>query len=116
MEFIRVLFRSYWLFLTILFVFLFVVFLYLFFSKKIKRSFITGSGKLITIGLVALFFGCFPYWIIGKAPNPVDWDSRYQLLMPLGLALVGIGIFSIAGKKVCEIGRASCRERVCQYV
>src|SRR3546814_4356590 len=46
-------FSYYWLFLTILFVFLFVVFLYLFFLKKIKRRFITGSGKLITIGLVA---------------------------------------------------------------
>src|SRR3546814_13581569 len=70
-------FSYYWLFLTILFVFLFVVFLYLFFSKKIKRSFLPGSGKLITIGLVALFFGCFLYWIFFKYPNHFSCVSHY---------------------------------------
>jgi hypothetical protein len=54
---------------------------------------------LFSSGLFALAIGAFPYlagghlvdisdWMIGFVPNFSDWDSRHQLLLPLGFALI----------------------------
>ena len=77
-----------WLFLS-LFVFLFV---------KNKPLIATPqkwiSWGLLAIGLLAFFLGAFPYWILGYVPTFNDWSSRHQLLLPLGSALIIVGILS----------------------
>lgn len=42
----------------------------------------------LTLGLLAFVLGAFPYWIIGKPPTFMEWSSRHQLLLPLGVAMV----------------------------
>jgi hypothetical protein len=47
------------------------------------------------LGVFAFLLGVFPYWILYHPPTFSDWSSRNQLLMPLGVALVIIGILSL---------------------
>lgn len=60
------------------------------------------SKYLISIGLFTLSIGAFPYmvgghlvdisdWLIAFIPNFSDWNSRHQLLLPLGIALMVVG-------------------------
>ena len=57
---------------------------------------------LISFGLLSISVGAFPYmvgghlvdisdWLIAFVPNFSDWDSRHQLLLPMGLALILVG-------------------------
>ncbi len=41
----------------------------------------------LLVALVALAFAVFPYWVVGHPPRFAEWNSRHQLLMPLGVAL-----------------------------
>ena len=63
------------------------------------------GGVQILIGLLLTWLGMFPYMALGHFPNlnslligfvpgASDWDSRHQLLMPLGLGLTIVGIFN----------------------
>ena len=60
---------------------------------------------LIGFGMLALAFGSAAYmagghlvdlsdWIISFVPNFSDWDSRHQLLLPLGFSLIIVGALS----------------------
>ena len=60
---------------------------------------------LIGFGMLALAFGSAAYmagghlvnvsdWIISFIPNFSDWDSRHQLLLPLGFSLIIVGVLS----------------------
>ena len=42
----------------------------------------------ICAGIFALFLGVFPYLAVGSTLRLDDWDSRNQLLVPLGAALI----------------------------
>lgn len=42
----------------------------------------------LLIGLVIFFFAVYPYCVVGKVPNLYNWDSRHQLLVPLGFAFI----------------------------
>ena len=51
---------------------------------------------LVVFGVVTLGFAMFPYLILGYPPRFYSWDSRHQLLMPLGFSLVvAAAIFSV---------------------
>jgi hypothetical protein len=56
-------------------------------------------------GLFILWLAVFPYMVVGKLPTFNDWDSRHQLLMPLGaaLSLVGVGWFFGNLRRFCCI-------------
>src|SRR3546814_16495050 len=69
----------------------------------------TGTTKLIADGLVSLSGDLQPIWILALLllvtmllTDIVNNAATALLMAPLGLDI--------------EIGRASCRERVCQYV
>ena len=60
---------------------------------------------LIGFGILALAFGSAAYmagghlvdlsdWIIAFVPNFSDWDSRHQMLLPLGFSLIIVGALS----------------------
>lgn len=65
-----------------------------------------GKAGEIDRGLAFLFCGCFlvwlaafPYLMVDAWPSFADWNSRHQLLMPLGaaVALVGLGTWASYG-------------------
>ena len=49
---------------------------------------------LFIVGGFTLIIGLFPYWIVGLTPTFSEWSARHQLLMPLGAALVLVGLCS----------------------
>jgi hypothetical protein len=60
----------------------------------------------VVVGLIVCWLGIFPYMALGHFPNlnalligfvpgASDWDSRHQLLLPLGLAIVIIGVVNL---------------------
>lgn len=64
--------------------------------KKLYRTDIINFNKkninhnlfLAGFGLFAFFVGVFPYIAVGIIPNLLDWDSRHQLLIPLGTSFI----------------------------
>lgn len=70
---------------------LFLLFLLLFVFNIIKpfeRIVIKSNFKNLYFGILALILAVFPYWILGLTPSFIEWSSRHQLLMPLGVALI----------------------------
>lgn len=55
--------------------------------KKVDREFYQTLW-LFFFGALAYWLAAFPYVVVGKLPQSVDWDSRHQLLLPLGAALM----------------------------
>jgi hypothetical protein len=64
-----------------------------------KKQAATIQAVLISAGLLSIGVAAFPYqtggflvgvsdWMINFVPNHSDWDSRHQLLLPLGFALI----------------------------
>ncbi|MHC8387625.1 hypothetical protein ACYZTM_06230 [Pseudomonas sp. MDT2-39-1] len=47
---------------------------------------------IIALGLAALALAEFPYLILAYPPRFFSWDSRHQLLMPLGFSMITIGV------------------------
>ena len=45
------------------------------------------AGFLAATGLVVFALGALPYLLVGKIPNFTDWETRHQLLLPVGSAL-----------------------------
>lgn len=43
---------------------------------------------LMILGILIFVFGSMPYIAVGKIPSSEDWSSRFQLLLPLGFAIV----------------------------
>jgi hypothetical protein len=64
-----------------------------------------ARALLIGWGVLSLAFGSAAYmagghlvdisdWLISFVPNFSDWNSRHQLLQPLGFALIAVGVLS----------------------
>lgn len=49
------------------------------------------------IGLLVLALGILPYLLVEKVPAFSDWDSRHQLLMPFGVAILLLAALTAAG-------------------
>ena len=58
--------------------------------KKQEATPSVRNHDMIFLGLGFLFYflGALPYLIIGKIPTLNFWDSRFQLLLPLGASLI----------------------------
>lgn len=50
--------------------------------------------KILLFGLLSTFCALFPYWILNHTPAFTDWNSRHQLLMPLGISVLITAILS----------------------
>jgi hypothetical protein len=46
------------------------------------------DGWFLVFGLLAFVAGVFPYLAVGKIPAAAEWDSRHQLLTPLGASFM----------------------------
>lgn len=51
------------------------------------------TTPILAVGLVTLALGILPYLLVGKFPSFDLWESRNQLLMPLGVAIVVVATF-----------------------
>ncbi len=49
---------------------------------------------LLYLGFFCFFAASFPYLILGHVHNFETWNSRHQILMPLGFSLFLVGIFN----------------------
>ncbi len=58
------------------------------FSSNGKKQNTLSHLWYLALGGMASVLACLPYWILGYTPTFSDWTSRYQLLMPLGAALL----------------------------
>ena len=50
--------------------------------------------KILLFGLLSTLCALFPYWILNHTPAFTDWNSRHQLLMPLGISVLITAILS----------------------
>jgi hypothetical protein len=50
----------------------------------------------LLVGMTVFLCGAFPYWILGYVPVAFDWDSRHQLLLPLGFSIILVGFLGLA--------------------
>lgn len=66
------------------------------FNESDKRLLL--SLVAMVSGVISIVLACFPYWILGYTPTFSDWTSRYQLLMPLGAALLVSGALLLLPK------------------
>lgn len=66
------------------------------FNEGGKRFFL--SMAVTAFGFISIVLACFPYWVLGYTPTFSDWTSRYQLLMPLGSALLISGMLLLLPK------------------
>ena len=75
-----------------------------------KNSRPESNYYIVSFGLFALAIAAFPYmvgghlvdisdWLIGFIPNFSDWNSRHQLLLPFGLALIIAGSLKLDSTK-----------------
>jgi len=77
----------------------------IFILYRINQSLYSRNLKLLSFGFFALWCGSMPYmslghiptlydWIILSVPNSGDWNSRHQLLMPLGISFILLAVFN----------------------
>jgi hypothetical protein len=50
------------------------------------------SGPLLLGGAVLVSLAILPYLAAGHVPRFYEWNSRHQLLVPFGAALIGVGV------------------------
>jgi hypothetical protein len=76
----------------------YVIFLYLKVIRiEIKQI---NTKAYLALALFLLWLACLPYAIVGRIPSFESWNSRSQLLLPIGSALLIVVIVnSIAGRK-----------------
>lgn len=78
---------------NLVFFILFIIVVFIIFRKKsilIRNDVVDLKLNLVLLVLGTLIFilGSMPYIAVGKIPTLNDWDSRFQLLLPLGFAMV----------------------------
>jgi len=61
------------------------------FSSKVEFKHL--SCVLFGIGVLTFILGAFPYWILGRVPSFIDWNTRHQLLLPLGTAVIIVAVW-----------------------
>lgn len=78
---------------------LFVLFFFTFIKKGINVS-ITNESVflLISFGVFLFLIATVPYLMVNKLPNLWVWESRHQILMPLGIAFFIAGVISALEK------------------
>lgn len=78
--------------------------------KPISVTQYSNKLNIFLLAILMLWFGALPYIAVGKTPDFQDWNSRHQLLLPLGTSLL-LWII-ISSKKLmtcgCLIALISC--------
>ena len=62
-----------------------------------------ATAPLVGIAIAAVALGVLPYLLVGKPPSYAVFESRHQLLMPIGVAVVGVAAFRVISRLVPRI-------------
>lgn len=57
---------------------------------------------LLAVGLIALILALLPYLLVGKLPSFQLWETRHQLLMPLGVGIIIVAAVRALSKNVSQ--------------
>src|SRR3546814_14470070 len=85
-------------------------------SSDLRRGTMMQSNLALAAGaagLISYWLEPDPLWLVGAALIVANWPFTFAAIMPITRRLTATAIDSSGAG---EIGRASCRERVCQYV
>ncbi|MFW2352991.1 hypothetical protein [Aliarcobacter butzleri] len=68
----------------------FIIILYTILVKKINDEVVVNKSNniLFIFGIFIFLLATFPYIVVGKVPNSNDWESRFQVLIPLGFSFI----------------------------
>jgi hypothetical protein len=66
-----------------------------YFKSEAPDGAIKRSSMLIAGGFTAFAIGVYPYCVVYKIPSSDDWNSRHQLLVPLGAAILLFGLIKL---------------------
>lgn len=64
-------------------------------AKPTSSTSLKKTGLRLLVGCSMFIFACFPYWSVGQVAVFWEWDSRHQLLMPIGTAIIIFSLLSI---------------------
>jgi hypothetical protein len=66
---------------------------------------------ILAVGLIALVLAILPYLLVGKLPSFDQWETRHQLLMPLGVGVIIVatgralsGLFPLSVVRLLAVG------------
>ena len=62
--------------------------IYLIRKRSISNTQENNNPLWISLGFLMFFMAVFPYAVVGKIPFLEDWESRHQLLIPLGASFI----------------------------
>lgn len=51
--------------------------------------------KIAMVGMLLLFIGAFPYLLVGKVPSFIGFETRHQLLLPIGVSILLVALISL---------------------
>lgn len=71
-----------------LLIFIFVYLLLKVCKREVGFDFLLSTKKILIWGFGLLFVSVLPYCLAGKIGSSYQYDSRHQLLLPLGLSLI----------------------------
>ncbi len=67
--------------------------------NKNETNNLFSNISLVLIGVLAFVFASIPYGLLGHNASFLDWTSRHQLLLPLGLSFIVVGFFGLLGNR-----------------
>ena len=66
--------------------------------RRIEISTTSSQFEVIlALGILTLALAMIPYLLVGKLPSFVNWETRHQLLMPVGVAIIIVAALRALG-------------------
>ena len=74
--------------------------LYIFISKLVfQKKDVKILFSLFGFGIFIFVIAVFPYAVVGKLPHLFGWESRHQLLIPLGYSFILLSLYLFTKRK-----------------
>lgn len=67
-------------------------------KKTVVQESIYSYMIICTTGILMFFLAVFPYAVVNKLPHLEGWESRHQILMPLGIAFMIYSLVMVSTK------------------
>jgi len=77
----------------------FIVISVILYSTKIKFIKINKPKSFLCLGVLLFLIGAFPYSLVGKPPSFMGYNTRHQLLLPIGTAILFMSLINFLVKK-----------------
>lgn len=67
-------------------------------EKEKRKTRLLASSSNVLIAIAMLVLAVFPYLVVGKMPAVYSWETRHQMLVPLGAAWMLVSFSSLVGR------------------